>query len=554
MQALFVRLLSMGIYAGWLVIALVLLRPFLRKVPKWITCLLWGIVAARLLIPVFVQSDLSLLPTRPVADQTNSVSTGIPVLNSAIAASQVSGSTTQDLLPIAANIWLLGIGCMWVYYGISFLLIRRRTRARISLQSRVWLCDDVPSPFILGVFRPAIYLPSGITEPQLAYVLAHENAHISRRDHLWKPLGFALLSIYWYNPLIWVGYILLCRDIEQACDEKVIAQMTPSQRLHYSEALVYCSVRRRNVLACPVAFGEVGVKSRIKNVLSYKKPSFWILMAALLVSIGLTVGFLTDPKPCAHQYDQAITVSATCTDAGEYTYTCRHCAYSYTEPIAMRSHSFGQPKTVRSATCTQEGILESRCADCGYVETASIACVPHTLGETFVTAEPCCSQTGMLSAQCSGCSGTFPVEELPTNGVHTLQSTVVKAATCSAEGEELFTCTHCDYAESHAIPMCAHTYTQTASAVSTCTKNGFIRYTCDACADWYSVTLPLAEPSPIAMHGSEHCAACLAKFNVIPSFYSSSSGNFNTVLFDTKTKWPSDESMFPIVRWDLAHP
>lgn len=185
-------------------------------------------------------------------------------------------------LQIAAWLWLGGMGILLAYSGISYLRLRWQVQASLRYRDNVYLCDQVRSPFVLGVLRPRIYVPSGMEEDQLQHILAHENAHIRRRDHWWKPLGFVLLAVYWYNPLLWVAYILLCRDIECACDEKVVAKLDEGEKKQYSETLLACSIHRRMVLACPVAFGEMAVKTRIQGVKRYKKPALWLLTVSLV--------------------------------------------------------------------------------------------------------------------------------------------------------------------------------------------------------------------------------------------------------------------------------
>ncbi len=198
-------------------------------------------------------------------------------------------------IPIAALVWIVGLIILLAYAGISFLRIQRKVKASIRLQDSTWICDEIKTPFILGIFRPRVYLPSNMDEAQKSHVLAHEKAHLRQKDHWWKPLGFLLLAIHWFNPLCWVAYILLCRDIELACDERVIQTMENKERVAYSEALLRCSLPRRNVAACPLAFGEVGVKKRIKTVLNYKKPAFWVVIIAIVVCVLAAACFLTDP-------------------------------------------------------------------------------------------------------------------------------------------------------------------------------------------------------------------------------------------------------------------
>lgn len=197
---------------------------------------------------------------------------------------------------LAGWVWLIGLAAMLLYALVSYLRLRRRVSASIPLRENIYVCDEVPSPFILGIVRPRIYLPSVLDEAQRGSVLSHERAHLARRDHWWKPLGFALLAVYWFNPLLWLAYTLLCRDIELACDERVLRGMDAGQVKDYSSALLACSVPRRMIAACPLAFGEVGVGARVKNALRYKKPAFWIVAASVIVCIVVAVCFLTNPR------------------------------------------------------------------------------------------------------------------------------------------------------------------------------------------------------------------------------------------------------------------
>ena len=226
--------------------------------------------------------------------------TGFPALNSAINPTMKQSyehhSTVSAVKVVAGWVWLIGVVGMLLYALISFLRLRHRVRASVLLEKGVYVCDDISDPFILGLIRPRICLPSGMDEQTRAYVLSHECAHLKRFDHIWKPLGFLLLSVYWFNPLLWLAYVLLCRDIELACDEKVVKELDDAGKAAYSEALVTASVSRRSIAACPLAFGETGVKSRVKSVLNYKKPAFWIILVAILACIAVAICFLTMPK------------------------------------------------------------------------------------------------------------------------------------------------------------------------------------------------------------------------------------------------------------------
>ena len=311
MTELFLDIVNMSISAGWLVLAVLALRLILKKAPKWVNVLLWGIVAVRLICPFSIESALSLIPSKEtispeiMMDWTPEISTGIeqldqvvnPVISTSFAPNPgTSANPLQILIPVAANLWLLGVLVLLAYTAISYLTLRHKLRTAVILRDNIFQCETVSSPFVLGIFKPKIFLPYSMDGNNLNHVVAHEQAHIKRRDHWWKPLGFLLLTVHWFNPLMWVAYILLCRDIELACDEKVIAELGNEQRADYTQALVACAVNRRMIAACPLAFGEVGVKERIRSVMNYKKPTFWIIVTALVVCVVVAVCFLTNPK------------------------------------------------------------------------------------------------------------------------------------------------------------------------------------------------------------------------------------------------------------------
>ena len=311
MTELFLDIVNMSISAGWLVLAVLALRLILKKAPKWVNVLLWGIVAVRLICPFSIESALSLIPSKEtispeiMMDWTPEISTGIesldqvvnPVISTSFAPNPgTSANPLQILIPVAANLWLLGVLILLIYTAISYLSLRHKLRTAVILRDTIFQCETVSSPFVLGILKPKIYLPYSMDGNNLNHVVAHEQAHIKRKDHWWKPLGFLLLTVYWFNPLMWLAYILLCRDIELACDEKVIAELGNEQRADYTQALVTCSVNRRMIAACPLAFGEVDVKERVKSVMNYKKPAFWIVVVAVIACVVVAVCFLTDPE------------------------------------------------------------------------------------------------------------------------------------------------------------------------------------------------------------------------------------------------------------------
>jgi len=325
MSALFLKLVNMSITASWLVLAVVLLRLILKKAPKFIRCALWILVGVRLILPFSLESVLSLIPSVRTVPQeivysaSPAINSGITIVNRAInpILSQSfapdparSVNPMQIVTALASYIWIAGAAAMLIYCAVSYFLLRRRTREAVESEKGIFICDRIDSPFILGVIKPRIYLPCGIKESDAEYVIAHERAHLRRRDHIWKPLGFTLLSIYWFNPVIWIAYVLLCRDIELACDEKVIRESGDEIKKPYSEALINCSITRRRISACPLAFGEAGIEKRIRSVLSYKKPAFWIILLAVLISAVAAVCFLTDPKEDPHFDRQSVHTDA----------------------------------------------------------------------------------------------------------------------------------------------------------------------------------------------------------------------------------------------------
>ena len=310
MEAVFLKLVNQSIAAGWLVLAVVVLRLVLRRAPRWSYCLLWGLVALRLIWPFSVESPLSLIPsarTLPpeiIYTAAPRISSGIPALNSAVnpalaaslaPAPGASANPTQIWSFVLARLWLVGMAVLLLYALVSYLRLRRRVSTATLLRENIRQSEWVDTPFVLGLLRPVIYLPYRLEDRDLAHVIAHERAHIRRGDHWWKVVGFVLLAVYWFHPLLWAAYILLCRDIEGACDEKVVRELGQEDRRGYASALFRCGVRRRTVAACPLAFGEVGVKARVKAVMGYRRPGRWLVGAALAVCAVAAVCFLTDP-------------------------------------------------------------------------------------------------------------------------------------------------------------------------------------------------------------------------------------------------------------------
>lgn len=311
MAAVFLKLLNMSITASWLILAVIVLRIFLKKAPKAIWFLLWLFVGVRLLVPIPWESVTSLIPSaktvRPdiLYADVPKIHSGLTTFNQMInpvISDQFSPAVGDSVNPIqitttlASYVWIMGLIALLLFGVLSYIRLRLQISDAVLLRDKIWQSEKIDSPFVLGLLRPRIYVPYNLDESIMRNVVIHEQAHISHHDHWIKPFGFLLLAVYWFNPLVWLAYVLLCRDIELACDERVIKELGIQERKAYSNALLSCSIPHHQITACPLAFGEVGVKSRIKSVLNYKKPAFWIVVLALLSCLVLALCFMTNPK------------------------------------------------------------------------------------------------------------------------------------------------------------------------------------------------------------------------------------------------------------------
>ncbi len=309
MERLFLTILNQAYAASWVILGILLLRVLLRRAPRRMVCALWAFAALRLICPFSISSALSLLPTAApipadIAMQAEpAVQTGIRAVDSsmnpliyATFAPSVGDSVNplQIILPIAAFLWLLGVAVFFAAAGISVRKLKRRVRASISVGGNIWRCDEIASPFIFGLWKPRIYIPGRLPDGCFGAVVQHELAHLRHGDPWWKLLGFILRSIFWFHPLCWVAYWLFCRDLELACDETVIRNMAAAQRADYSQALLNCSTNHFAIT--PLAFGETSIKQRVKAVLSYRRPTIWVLLAAVLGGVALVLFFMTS-KP-----------------------------------------------------------------------------------------------------------------------------------------------------------------------------------------------------------------------------------------------------------------
>ena len=323
METVFLTLLNRSLVAGLLAAVVLVLRLLLKKAPRWITVGLWALVALRLLCPVSVVSVFSLIPSAapvPAAALTAEIPTvdsGLPavdaLLNPVLAQSFStpagdSASRMQVAMAFAAALWLVGMAGMLLYALVGYIRLRRQVREAVRETDGCWVCDRVDTPFILGVFRPRIYPPPDLSAQERVFVVAHERAHLRRGDHIWKPLGFLLLAVYWFQPLLWVGYRFFCRDLELACDERVLRTLGAESKKPYAAALIRCSAPRRGTAACPLAFGETGVKARIQAILHWKKPAVILGIVAAAVGVAAAVCLLTDPPLSPGAVDQQASV------------------------------------------------------------------------------------------------------------------------------------------------------------------------------------------------------------------------------------------------------
>ncbi|MBR1390774.1 MAG: hypothetical protein IJ567_04905 [Lachnospiraceae bacterium] len=317
MGDLFLKLLNMSLAASWLIVAVILFRLIARKTPRWMICLLWGLVAIRLICPFSMNSSFSIVPSDEVITKSSlseshrklNFTAGVEPVDAMI--DEYLGDTSHDGTSVAyddGNILMSGLGVIWIcgvfglllYAVIMNLRLRRYLKETVLLRKNIYFCDYVRAPFVYGLLRPNIYLPSGIDESDMEYVIAHEKAHLQRKDHIWKVVAFLILAIYWFHPLSWAAFILFCRDIELACDEKVIKNLTMTEKKAYSESLLSCSFKKRIALVYPLAFGEVGVKQRVKAILRYRKPAFAVILISFLAIILIGICFFTT-KPQGDQ-------------------------------------------------------------------------------------------------------------------------------------------------------------------------------------------------------------------------------------------------------------
>ena len=311
MDDIFLKLVNLSISASWLILAVLVLRVVLKKAPKWVMPLLWGVVALRLVCLFSIESALSLIPSAETIPSEIVTETREPVLYEQATLDIVTNPTLPSAAEVPVGVsrqqaqvdfniysvlWLAGMAALLVHALVSAGKLKKKLATAILLRDNIYESEFVDSPFVFGVVKPNIYLPMHMDEGTAAYVIAHEHAHLARRDHWWKVLGYLVLALHWFNPLVWVAYILFCRDIELACDEKVVRGLDGAARADYSQALLSCAAPKRAVAACPLAFGKGNIKTRVKSALHYKKPAFWVAAAAVLAVVIVAVCFLTNPR------------------------------------------------------------------------------------------------------------------------------------------------------------------------------------------------------------------------------------------------------------------
>ncbi len=455
-------------------------------------------------------------------------------------------------MTVASYVWITGTGIMILYSVIQYIRLRGKLVGAIVYRGNVYRADYIDTPFVMGIFSPKIYLPSDVPMNERKYIIAHERHHIRRCDHTIKLLAYLALCIHWFNPLVWFGFRLMCRDIETACDEKVIRNLSLEQRKDYSIALLNSGKRMSGFFSCPVSFGEGNLKQRIKSVLHYRKPGLWITLSATLLAAVIAVCFMTNPK-CIHEFDSAITSEATCLQAGTKTITCRVCNDSHTESIPAvdhrydagvvtmeasctaegrrtftcifcdktkieviprLAHEFDQGVETLSPTCSEQGILSCTCKICGEAKTQPIDMLEHTFAEKSVTREATCTAQGEISVHCILCGYCKSIETIPRSDKHDYQNQVIRKATCIDRGKGQKICTLCGHSTDFDYPLTDHSYGDAVvTRQATCTTQGERVYTCTVCS--HSRTETIAETghiwNKVDCNTVATCTVCSAK-------------------------------------------
>jgi len=538
MELIFSSYQQAGLFGSVIIALVLILRCLLKRTPRKYLCLMWLLVAVRLLIPFHFEHKLSL---QPDLDDFQSVQIEFQEqeLSQQEITQQPTGSVEgevffeeEPLIPaepvkmdysqLNAIIWLAMAGVLVLYFVISYGCLRYRLRDAVLCGENILESDRIQGGFLIGYFKPRIYLPVLAGESERQMMILHEQAHAARGDNWWKLMAFFCCCIHWYNPVVWLGYFFVCRDIEIACDERVISGMDGEERKRYSTALLSCGKRSAGFFACPVAFGEISLKQRIKNVLSYRRAKPFVVVATWLAVVFLTVFFMTSPvqgtgeEPDLSQQGQT-NVEATqpteetsqpteeptqpteeptqpteettelTEETTQPTEDTSQPTEEPTEPTEERTqateeptepseettqateetsqpteaecqHSYGSGEVEIAATCSEEGIKKYICTVCGVVKRESIPKVAHILEDTTVTKEPNCTKKGEMVGTCSVCGAEPLTQVMPTNGTHIFADTVVREATCTSTGEGIKTCKLCGHSEPCQYAIKQHTY------------------------------------------------------------------------------------------------
>lgn len=317
MSEVWLKVVQMSLSASWMVLAVAVVRRVVDRAPKGIWVLLWGLVGVRLMCPISLESIWSMVPrTEPMLEPlilsaASNATGGVPVAGQ-VGGAEISASTplpSWNWTACLALIWLVGVVAMCAYAFMTQMRLRRKVRTAVPVKGNLYACEKLEFPFVLGVLRPRIYLPFSLSQQERSCVVAHERAHIRRGDHWWKPLGFLVLAVHWFNPVVWLGYVLFCRDLELACDERVIRAMSREERADYSQALLTYSTGRKSGVIAPLAFGEVGVQKRIREVLFHQRPTAWGIAAAVCLCTVVSVCFFTDPVKASEQSPTAEVIT-----------------------------------------------------------------------------------------------------------------------------------------------------------------------------------------------------------------------------------------------------
>ena len=293
MTIFFFKIIEISIIASYITFLILIIRKLFHKISKRYLCLLWSFVGLRLLLPFEIKSSLSLIPKETFITSNSTIVNVISHSQGVIHTQAISELNKYNMF---VNVWIIGIIVMIIYLIGSMIIINLKVKDSIYYKDNIYINNSIDTAFILGIIKPKIYIPNTVNEIDLNYMIKHEKNHIKRKDHFWKPLGYLLLTIHWFNPMIWIAYIYLCKDIELACDEEFVEKMDTEKIKEYMSTLLKYSVSRNNIISCPLAFGEIGIKERIKAMMNYKKKNIWMKFSIIFIVLFISVGCMTNPK------------------------------------------------------------------------------------------------------------------------------------------------------------------------------------------------------------------------------------------------------------------